>query len=389
MADPRTETGGTRAGPQHAASHGLTGAVRRIAIVAPSAERLWRLRAGLIGALIKARHGVACFAPEFDADCDRALTALGAVCRPFPTRFGGLPMFAERNRIVALSADLADWRPSAVLISAGPTMLQAAKAARRAKVERVVALVNALPVEPNASTEFKALGRTLELADIAVFHNGDDPKTLKRARLLPADLSYVVVPGAGVDLTHFAPQPLPSLAGGLTFLMIARLDTTKGVIDFCKAAAILKSRAPQARFQLAGPPGSGITGIGLEQLQPFADCIDYLGPLTDVRPALGGCHIYVYPSHGEGLPASVIEAMAVGRPVITTRVAGCRDTVDERINGCLVPPSDPAALASAMESFLKRPDLIASTARASRSKAERRFDQREVNASLMGVLGLV
>ena len=88
------------------------------------------------------------------------------------------------------------------------------------------------------------------------------------------------------------------------------------------------------------------------------------------------------------MPRSVLEAMAAGRPIITTNGPGCRETVDERINGCLVPPSDPTALAASMETFLKRPDLIPSLARASRAKAERRFDERAVNATLMGVMGL-
>ncbi len=116
--------------------------------------------------------------------------------------------------------------------------------------------------------------------------------------------------------------------------------------------------------------------------------IEYLGVLDDVRPAIGRAHVYVYPSRAEGMPRSVLEALAAGRPVITTNSPGCRETVDERVNGCLVPPGDAAALAEAMESFLKRPDLIPAMARASRIKAERRFDAREVNKVLLEVLGL-
>jgi glycosyltransferase involved in cell wall biosynthesis len=84
----------------------------------------------------------------------------------------------------------------------------------------------------------------------------------------------------------------------------------------------------------------------------------------------------------------VLEALAMGRPVITTNAPGCRDTVDERVNGCLVSPGDPAALAAAMQTFLKRPDLIPHLARASRAKAERRFDATAVNATLIQILGV-
>ncbi len=103
---------------------------------------------------------------------------------------------------------------------------------------------------------------------------------------------------------------------------------------------------------------------------------------------LAQCHIFVYPSHAEGMPQPVLEAMAAGRPIITTDVAGCRDTVDERVNGCLVKAGDARALAAAMESFLKRPDLIPSIARASRAKAERFCGIETVSGSLLAALGL-
>jgi glycosyltransferase involved in cell wall biosynthesis len=113
-----------------------------------------------------------------------------------------------------------------------------------------------------------------------------------------------------------------------------------------------------------------------------------LGPADDVPSLLGSCHVFVYPSHAESMPLPVLEAMAAGRPIIATNVPGCRDTVDERVNGCLVAPRDPHKLAAAMESFLKRPDLIAPIARASRAKAERFCAIEDVTAGLLGALSL-
>ena len=82
------------------------------------------------------------------------------------------------------------------------------------------------------------------------------------------------------------------------------------------------------------------------------------------------------------------EALAAGRPVIVADIPGSRETVDERVNGCLVEPGNAGELAGAMESFLKRPDLIPAMARASRLKAERKFDVRDVNASWFKILGI-
>lgn len=367
---------------------GAGAALRRVALVAGSGQQLWRLRGGLIGAIRAHRHSVTCFAAGFSDNSAAGLDNLGVERRVLAPEKPGFHFFGERRRVVALAREFSAFRPHVVVVVCGDDGLRAAKAARRAKVEQVVAIVSEVPAKGINEALLGVTVKTLERADLAVFHNADDPKTLKSRGMLPADLAYVVVPGAGVDLAYHGVQSLPPVGEGLVFLMISRLDKSKGVLDFCEAARILKTRAPSARLKLAGPAGDGPGGVSVAMVQEFSACVEYLGALDDVRPALGGCHVYVYPSHAEGMPRSVLEGMAAGRPVITSNIAGCRDTVDERINGCLVTPSDPNALAAAMESFLKRPDLIPSIARASRAKAERRFDEHDVHATLLGVMGL-
>lgn len=360
-----------------------SGAMRRIAIIAQSGGSIRQLRRGLISAIVHQGHHIMCMAPSFDKDHAATLSALGATMRNLPERPKGFQLFPERATIASLATSLAEWTPHAVLASGQDLLPIALRAAWRAKVPRKIALINGLE-----GTDHRALKRALELADAAVFHNTDDLKALQAAGALPADLAYTVVAGAGVDLDHYAAKPLPPFGAGLVFLMIARLDRKRGVLDYCEAARLLKARAPSASFKLAGPPGNGASGLTAADVERYGDAVEYLGSLDDVRPALDACHVFVYPSHREGMPPAVLEALARGRPVITTNVPGCKETVDERVNGCLVPPSDPVALAAAMETFLKRPDLIPHLARASRAKAERRFDARAVNAALMSVLGV-
>ena len=367
---------------------GMGAALRRVAFVAGSGQQLWRLRGVLIGAMLANRHTVTCFAPGFSDDSEAGLGDLGVERRVLAPEEPGFHFFGERRRVNALARDFAAMCPHVVVVVCGADGLRAVKAARRAKVAQVVAIVSEVPAKGINGALLKATAGTLERADLAVFHNAEDPKTLKDRGMLPADLSYVIVPGAGVDLAFHQVQPLPPVNEGLVFLMISRLDKAKGVLDFCEAARIVKARSPSARFKLAGPAGDGPTGLSVAAVRAYGDCVEYLGTLDDVRPALGGCHVYVYPSHREGMPRSVLEGMAAGRPIITTNVAGCRETVDERINGCLVTPGEPHALAAAIESFLKRPDLIPPIARASRAKAERRFDERGVHATLLGLMGL-
>ena len=118
--------------------------------------------------------------------------------------------------------------------------------------------------------------------------------------------------------------------------------------------------------------------------------IEWPGQVSDVRPWLARASVFVLPSfYGEGLPRSTQEAMALGRPVITTNWVGCRDTVQDGITGFLVPPRDHASLAAAMLRFIRSPALIERMGREGRKLAEERFDVRRTNARILRTLGLL
>lgn len=366
------------------------GGVQRIALVGPSGWAMRRLRGALISELTSRRHSVLCVAERGDDDDRAALKEFGADFEIFDADPPGLAFLAERSAIASLAETLSAWQPHAALGFGSRSMVYGALAASRAKVGRVISMVSGLP---NAAM---MAGRTdvlppsryrdaFRVSHAVVVHNVDDGRRLSRLGMLKSGLPAVCVPGAGVDISHHAFQPLPPPGDGLVYLMIARIEKAKGVLDYCKAAVSVKSRAPQARFLLAGPPGADINPRDLEA---FSGAVEILGPVDDVRPLLASCHVFVFPSYGEGMPPSVLEALATGRPIVTTDVPGCRDTVDEAVNGRIVPAGDAAALAAAMESFLKRPDLIPAAARASRSKAERLFDHRPANELLLRVLGV-
>ena len=206
---------------------------------------------------------------------------------------------------------------------------------------------------------------------------------------VPERLPAVVVRGSGVDLDRYTEQPLPAISRGLTFLMISRLVRYKGVGEYCAAAWQLKSVSPASRWLLVGPEESGPAGFPRRELERYEDAVTYLGPTDDVRPYLKDCHVYVLPSYGEGMPRTVLEALATGRPVIATDTRGCRETVQHDINGLLVPVGDADALADAMSAILKRPDWIPRMARKSRLLAEAEFDVKRVNETMLGALGLI
>jgi glycosyltransferase involved in cell wall biosynthesis len=147
---------------------------------------------------------------------------------------------------------------------------------------------------------------------------------------------------------------------------------------------------PEARFQLLGPLDVNPSAISKDELDGWvaSGAIEYLGRTPDVRPNLALAHVCVLPSYGEGMPRSVLEAMAMARPVIVTDVPGCRETVVPGHNGFLVPVRDPVALADAMLRLIEEPGRLAEMGRESRRLAEERFDVRQVNRTIVDAMGL-
>jgi glycosyltransferase involved in cell wall biosynthesis len=152
----------------------------------------------------------------------------------------------------------------------------------------------------------------------------------------------------------------------------------------------MKRRYPALRFRLAGWIDSNPAAISRRDLDAWIaeGVIEYLGHLADVRPAIADTAVYVLPSYHEGMPRTVLEAMAMARAVITTDVPGCRETVAEGSNGYLVPPRDAAALARAMNRFVSDPAQVRLMGAASRRLAESRFDVRQVNRIILETMGL-
>ncbi|HET9427624.1 MAG TPA: glycosyltransferase family 4 protein, partial [Allosphingosinicella sp.] len=219
-----------------------------------------------------------------------------------------------------------------------------------------------------------------------LFQNPDDRDHFRALGLLPRNRPVTVVNGSGIDLARFAPAPLPD---GPIFLMISRLLGDKGVREYGEAAIRLKRAYPEATFRLVGYFDQSPDALSQAELDRMVEGgVEFVGRLDDVRPAIAACSIYVLPSYREGTPRSVLEAMAMGRPIVTTDAPGCRETVETGINGFLVPPRQVGPLAQAMERFITQPDLIARMGSESRALAERKYEVNAVSRSIIEAAGL-
>lgn len=369
---------------------------QRVVVMGALASSLLNFRAPLIRALVARGHAVFAVAPRIDEATAAALRELGAEPAAVAVRRGSLNPFGALWTAFALRRLLRRVRADVMIAYTIKPVVLGAGAARATSVKRFVPFVTGLGYAFTEGTGLKRrisrlmamrlYRRAFARSAIAIFQNPDDRAEFHRLRLLPERLPAVVVNGSGVDLSLFRQAPLPD---GPSFLMISRLLGDKGIREFASAARRLKQRHPQVRIGLVGYLDDTPDSIGPDELDAIvAGGVEFHGKLEDVRPAIAAYSVYVLPSYREGTPRSVLEALAMGRAVITTDAPGCRETVSHSYNGLLVPPRDPEALFEAMDLLVRNPDRIAGMAVVSRRIAEDKYDADVVAANLLDYCGL-
>jgi glycosyltransferase involved in cell wall biosynthesis len=206
-----------------------------------------------------------------------------------------------------------------------------------------------------------------------IAQNDTDAEDIVAARLIDRD-RLVVIKGSGVDTARFAPWPEPPAP--VVVAVVGRMLRAKGIYEVVEAARDLKRRKAPVRILLAGEPDShNPASIPAESLRRWHDegAIEWLGHVEDVAALWARAHVALLPSHREGLPRALLEAAACGRPIVTTDVPGCRDVVADGVNGILVPPRSPEAIAAAIERLARDPALRARLGAAGRERVVAEF----------------
>lgn len=370
--------------------------VGHVVVLASYAPSLTKFRGSLLAEMVRRGWRVTAVAPDIDAGVALDLIRMGVEVEPIILARTGLNPFADLIYCRAVRRLLRRLGPDVLLAYTIKPVIWGLLAAQAAKVPRCVALITGLGfaftdgtgggvkrllIVAMASNLYRL---ALRRADRVLFQNPDDRDLFLERDLLRDQGQIAVVDGSGVDLDHYSPAPLPDAP---VFLMIGRLLGAKGVREYATAAVALKARYPHARFQLVGWRDPGPDTVDEDELQAWIDGgIEYLGRLDDVRPAIAAARIYVLPSYREGTPRSVLEAMAMGRPVVTTDAPGCRETVVEGGNGLKVPPRDAAALEAAMEWLILHPEQAAAMGQASLERVRARYDVHRVNAQILSAV---
>lgn len=368
----------------------------RVAVLGSFPDSLVNFRGPLLKALVAAGHEVHALSPPAGPGLVAALQAMGVQHHAVPLQRTGLNPYRDLLSVAKLVALLRRLEPDCLLAYTVKPVIYGGIAARLAGLPRFYAMITGLGYAfTGASLKSKLLGRLISTlyrlsllkAEKVYFQNPENLETFEDAGLIAGNDQAVLINGSGVDLDYFAPTPLPSQA---SFLMIARLLRDKGVVEYVEAARRVKARHPEVRFRLAGWLDDNPAAVSQKELDGWIaeGIVEYLGFIDDVRPAITDASVYCLPSYHEGMPRTVLEAMAMGRVVITTDVPGCRATVLEGRNGYLVPARDSGALAEAMEKFVTASERISAMGAESRRLAIEQFDVNKVNSVILATMGL-
>lgn len=371
----------------------------RIVIIAGLADSLVNFRGDLIAELGGRGAEVYVMAPGIrERGRDVEVKALGAHPYEIPLRRTGLNPVSDLNTLLSIYRRLLEIKPAVVLSYTVKPVVYGLLAAYVARVPGRYALITGLGY---AMTSGRERGRgfvrkivlwlyriALSRASKVFVQNRDDLLFLRRHNLVRGDIPIIVVNGSGVNLERFQFSPVPE--GSPRFLMIGRLLGDKGVREYVRAASIVRQKMPAVRFFLAGWIDDNPSVVSRAELNEWisSGAIEYLGYLEDVRPVIAESTVYVLPSYREGTPRTVLEAMAMGRAVITTDAPGCRETVVDGVNGFLVPVRSVDALVDAMLRFVQNPSLAVEMGKRARILAEQKYDVRLVNASMLREMGI-
>ena len=366
-----------------------------IAIIATSGISLTNFRGPLIKKWIAKGHKVLAISIEQSSDMESEMSKLGAEYIQVKGSRTGVGIFEGLKMIHKYRKVFRKQKPDCVYLYMSKPVAFAGPAAVSCGVKHINVLVNGLEnayyrtgfkdwiVRIIMSSAYRFVGNR---SDNVFVQNSHDYEFFKKT-LLSKNASLSVVNGSGVDMDYFKVSALPKET---VFLMCARLLWSKGIREYLKAIPIVKQKCPEAKFMLVGGLDKNDEALSKDELERAVSLydIEYIGYASDVRPMIEQCSIFVLPSYHEGLPRSILEAMSMGRPIITSDAPGCIDTTLDGINGFVVPIGNSDTLAQRMIQLANNYDLRVKMGKESHRICLERFDVNKVNDYICRKMGI-
>lgn len=378
-----------------------TNSNKKIALIGTTAASFYGFRADLILDLVAKGHEVYAFTSEYQATCLEKIAQLGAQPVTYRLSRGGLNPFADLASLKVLTQLLKKIQPDIVFSFFAKPVIYGAIAAHKAAVPLNIGMLEGLGYtfteQPNGLTTKTKIIRYIQVMlyryafpylDDLIFLNSDDQTDLVEKHQLKVKKTHIL--GAiGLDLSTYAYRPVNNL--NCHFLFIGRLLKEKGIFELIEAIRVVRKKHPHIKVTVLGAiDHANLGALTQSDLDALLEeqLFDYPGHVSDVKPWIEQCSVFVLPSYREGVPRSTQEAMAMGRPVITTDVPGCRETVIDGVNGFLVPKWDAEALAERMCFFVENSEQVNLMGQESYRIAVDKFDARKANQKLLAIMGL-
>ena len=375
---------------------------KKIVLIGTTGSSFYGFRADLIKKLVADQHEVYAFTSEYTESCLTKIQALGAKPICYELSRGGLNPFADIASMIGLTKEIKKIQPDIVFSYFAKPVIYGSIAAKRAKVPLIIGMLEGLGYtftdQPEGQSIKTKLIRNIQVIlykfafpclDKMIFLNPDDQNDLMQKYNLRAPQVHILG-GIGLNLKEYPYVEVPIKS--VKFLFIGRLLKEKGIFELIEAMRLVKNKYPQAQFTILGEIDHQNMGAlkqsELDQLIE-EDLFEYPGFVTNVKDWIAHSSVFVLPSYREGVPRSTQEAMAIGRPVITTDVPGCRETVIDGVNGFLVPRWDAGALANKMCYFIEHPNQINVMGLESVKIAQEKFDAEKSNLRLIELMGLI
>ncbi len=360
-------------------------------LVSPKNRTAYNFRGDLVKKIIASGYEVIVTGPNQD-NVDKILD-LGAKFVEIPMNKNGVNPLKDLGYMNSLRKLFKKEKPDVILGYTSKPVIYGSMAGKLAKIPHKVAMVTGAGYAFTAKTKKAKIIKLImsflykigfACADTVIFQNTDDKEQFISEKLVNPSKCQIVN-GSGVNMEKFAVAPYPE---NITFFMLSRVMYSKGIREYLEACETVKEKYPNVRCMLLGACEGIQDSLSQENLNTYIDkgIIEHFGETDTVADYYKQCSVYVLPSYREGTPRTVLEAMAMGRAVITTQAPGCRETVVDGETGFLVPVQDAKAVAEKMIQFIENPELVSKMGKSSLEYCRVKFEVNKVNKDMLKYL---
>lgn len=371
----------------------------KIAFITHKTNNLIKARGKLIEDIIKRGHKVFVICPKEDMDekKEEKLKKMGVTYKTMFFHRTSVGLLNNIKILKNLVKILKEEKPDMVFSYTIKPIIFGSIAARIAKVDKIYSLITGMGYNYSKNTirirfirVFCNIGYRIALPfnTKVIFQNKEDKEELTKKGYIK-ETQAEIIDGSGVNMEIFKKAPLPKEE--FIVLMISRMLDVKGVIEFCEAAEIVKKKYTHIRFIHIGEEDNTYRGVPARILQPYIekDIVEFHGRKNNVAEYIANSTVVVLPSYlREGIPRVLIESLAVGRPIITTNIRGCKETVKEGINGFLIPIKNSKILADKLTYMIEHQEILPQMAEESYKYAKERFELSKINKKMIEIMDL-